>query len=117
MIGADELAKMKPGVVIVNCARGDLIDNDALIAAVEDNHIGAAALDTLESEDSYMHKDLPVGAVTDHRLAVLNWFPNVIVTPHIAFFTQTAVSQMVESSLNNLISFVETGRSDHEVTG
>ena len=75
MIGAEELALMKPEAWIVNCSRGPLIDEAALIAALEAGRIGGAALDTFDVEP------LPL----DHPFRILS---NVVATPHIGFVTE-----------------------------
>ncbi|MGI6168461.1 MAG: D-isomer specific 2-hydroxyacid dehydrogenase family protein [Christensenellales bacterium] len=91
--------KMKEGAVLINTARGSLVDTQALIDALEAGRVGGAALDVLEGETPIYYRDLK-GQVLDNRaLAVLSSFPNVIVTPHMAFYTDQAVSDMVEYSL------------------
>ncbi len=74
MISADELARLRPGSILVNCARGPVVDTDALVAALESGHLMAAGLDVTDPEP------LP----PDHPLLHM---PNVIVTPHIASST------------------------------
>ena len=71
MIDAAALAKLKPGAILINVARGDLVDTAALVAALECSHLAAAALDVCDPE--------PIPA--DHPLLKM---PNIIVAPHIA---------------------------------
>ena len=76
MINAERMASMKPGVRLINCARGGIIDEDALADAIESGHVAGAALDVYVNE--------PPG---DHRLLAL---PNVLATPHLGASTEEA---------------------------
>ncbi len=105
MIGADELARMKDGVVIVNAARGALIDTAALVDALESGKVGAAALDTIESEAGLYYLDRSRDVLPNRDRSVLMAFPNVIVTPHMAFYTEEAVDHMVSSNVEALLAF------------
>ena len=103
MIGADEIAGMKRGVIIVNCARGMLIDTDAMIKALKTGQIGYAALDTIEHEDNLYYKDL-CGSVLDlPQRAELLSLPNVLLSSHMAFYTEQAVSDMIHNSIKTLL--------------
>ncbi|WP_342621752.1 D-isomer specific 2-hydroxyacid dehydrogenase family protein [Erysipelothrix sp. P66] len=115
IINDKHLALTKPGVVIVNCARGELIDTDALIKYVENGHIGAVGLDVLEGELGIFHKDHRLSTLTNHQLTLLESHKNVIITPHCAFYTDQAVSDMVEVALRSLDSFVKTNESSWEI--
>ena len=98
---------MKKDVVIINTARGRLIDTKALIEAIEDQRIGYAALDVVENEHHLYYKDLKNKILDNRELAILRSFPNVMLTPHSAFFTHQAVSDMVEYSIVNAIKTIE----------
>ncbi len=93
LINWDRLTKMKKGVVIVNTARGEVIDTKALIKAIEEGLVGAVAVDVVEDE--------PIGA--DHPLLK---FDNVIVTPHIAAFTYQGLRGMDESVLKAIKDYL-----------
>lgn len=105
MIGKENLAKMKPDAMIVNTGRGSLIDTDALIDALEHNRIGGAALDVIENEAGLYYRDLQDQPLSNHDLALLRSFPNVLVTPHTAFYTDQAVSDMVENSIRSCLAY------------
>lgn len=101
MINKETISKMKKGVILINTARGGLIDTEALIEAVESLHVGYAALDTIEGEDGLAHVDY--GATVDNlymkkNIMYIKQFPNVILTQHYGFFTEEAVESMVECS-------------------
>jgi len=115
MINADTLAAMKDGVIIVNTARGSLIDSDAFISAIESGKVGAAALDVVENEAELYYNDLKCKVMKNRELAMLRSFPNVIVTPHMAFYTAQAVSDMVENSIKSCVAFMQGGRDPHQI--
>lgn len=115
MIDAAAFARMKEGVVLVNAARGALIDTAALIDAVESGHVGAAALDTIENEAGLYYHDLSREALPNRDRAVLMSYPNVIVTPHMAFYTDEAVENMIANSCEALLAFSRGEDSPFEV--
>lgn len=99
MINKDTIQLMRDGVIIINTARGSLINTDDLIEALECKKIGYAALDVVENESHLYYKDLKNQVLDNRNLAILRSFPNVLLTPHTAFFTHQAVSDMVEYSM------------------
>ncbi len=107
MINADAIDKMKQGVILINAARGDLVDTKALIKGIEDEKIGGAGIDCFEGEENVIRADHSYDRrVTNHDYIILKSFQNTVVTPHVAFFTDQAVSDMVECSLSSLSQFV-----------
>lgn len=90
MISAPELAKMKPGSIIVNCARGGLIDEHALASALESGHIAGAGLDVVE----------PTPPDTSSPLLAQE---NVIITPHTAFFSQASTVELEERTAGEVV--------------
>ena len=111
MINADAIAKMKQGVVLINTARGGLIDTKALLDGLESEKIGAAAMDVIEDEFGMYYYDRKSDIISKRELYILRGFPNVIVTPHMAFYTDQAVSDMVKHSIESCI-FQEQGKED-----
>lgn len=111
LIDAEAVGKMKDGVVIVNTARGGLIDTRALIDGLESGKIGAAGLDVIEDEFGMYYYDRKSDILSKRDLYILRGFPNVIVTPHMAFYTDQAVSDMVKHSLMSCIMHAE-GKED-----
>ena len=105
MINKESLSKMKDGVFIINTARGSLINTDDFIEAIENGKIGGAALDVIEQEAGLYYNDLKGQILSNKDLAILKSFPSVIVTPHTAFYTNQAVSDMVENSIKSCILF------------
>ena len=106
MINKEAFDKMKDGVVLLNFARDLLVDEDALIEAVESGKIGSVGTDCCEGEDEFIRTDRKYDdLVVNHDYIILKSFQNTIVTPHIAFFTDQAVSDMVESSVKSVVQF------------
>ena len=103
----DETAfkKMKDGVIIVNTARGLIIDTQALIASLKNGKVGFAALDTFEGEVGLYYLNKETQRLDNDNMAILKSFPNVILSPHMAFYTEQAVSDMVENSIKGIIGF------------
>ncbi len=99
LIDAETLAKMKKGVILINTARGTLLDTQAVIENVENGKIGALALDVIENETGIYYSDFISQVLTNREILLLKSFPNVIVTPHMAFYTDSAVEEMVYASL------------------
>lgn len=114
-IDAAALAAMKPGAVLINTARGSLVDSAALIDAVESGHLGGAGLDVVEGDRPVYYRDHKNQVVAHREMAVLNSFPNVLMLPHMAFFTDEAVEDMVRNSLEGAKEYLEQGSSPWEV--
>lgn len=115
MIGAEQLALMKPDAVLVNAARGNLVDTQALIDALEQGTIGAAALDTIENELNLYYLDKTRDVLPNRDRATLMSFPNVVVSPHMAFYTQEAVEGMIQSNVDALLDFEAGRESRYEI--
>ena len=103
MIDAGTLAKMKRGVILINTARGQLIDTESLIDALESGQVGGAGIDTLEEESGVMHIHVGTRIIDKRSLLYLKQFPNVLYTPHYAFFTQEATESMVRCGLQSIL--------------
>lgn len=107
LINHTNMEKMKDGVIIVNTARGSLIDIPALIEEIENGKIGAAALDVVENEFGLYYYDHKSDILKNRDLAVLRGFPNVTVSHHMAFYTENAIRTMVADSLIGCKRFVD----------
>ena len=110
-INKDSIAKMKDGVFIVNTARGSLINTQDFVSAIENRKIAGAALDVIENEAGLYYNNMKCDILKNHGLSVLKAFPNVIVMPHTAFYTDRAVSDMVEHSILSCLLF-EQGKEN-----
>ncbi|EEU29858.1 putative D-lactate dehydrogenase [Limosilactobacillus coleohominis 101-4-CHN] len=114
IINADSLKKMKKTAYLINMARGGLVDTQALIKALQDGEIAGAGLDTLADETTYFGKKVSAGQVPEDY-KTLAAMPNVVVTPHVAFFTKTSVRNMVEIALNDTVTIVNGGKTRNAV--
>lgn len=112
MVNRETLAKMKDGVILINTARGELMDVEALIEGIENRKIGKLAMDVFVEEEGIYHENLRDSIIKNRSMAYLRQFPNVIMTPHIAFYTEEAVESMVENSIRGIYDLITTGNAD-----
>jgi D-specific alpha-keto acid dehydrogenase len=96
---------MKHGAVIVNTGRGALLDTVALVAALESGRLGGAALDVLEGEEGVFYADWRDKPIENQLLLRLHKLPNVLISPHTAYYTDHALRDTVENSLTNCLTF------------
>lgn len=94
MIGHAEIARMKPGAMLINTARGPLINEQAVLDALESGHLGGAALDVLSVEPP----------VNEPALLELH-HPNLIITPHITWANEDGVNRLIHGILANLEAY------------
>lgn len=106
MIGAEAVSKMKKGVILINTSRGELVDMDALIEGLQHKRIGACAMDVVEGEAALFFDDHSGEILEDERIAKLVSFPNVLLTPHIAFCTDTALTNIWTTTVQNAMEFI-----------
>ncbi|MFT8961914.1 MAG: D-2-hydroxyacid dehydrogenase [Lacticaseibacillus paracasei] len=115
LIDADALRKMKPTAYLINAARGPIVDTEALIKALNDHTIAGAALDTIEGEAGIFGEDRSQTLVDNQALETLKAMPNVEISPHIGFYTDAAVKNMIDISLDDVKTILEGGKSAHQV--
>jgi lactate dehydrogenase-like 2-hydroxyacid dehydrogenase len=115
IIDYESISKMKDGVVLINCARGELMNTDALIDNIENKKIGALAIDCLEKEQGIYHFDRRNDIFSNREMAYLRQFPNVIMTQHMAFYTDAAVSSMVRCGVEGLYKMFTSGTFETEI--
>lgn len=105
MIDKKAIESMKDDVIIVNTARGMVIDSEALIEGIESGKVGFAALDTFEEEVGLYYKNLERKRIVNRTRAILSTFPNVILSPHMAFYTEQSTADMVGTTNSGLLAF------------
>ncbi len=93
MINADVLSRMKSGVILINTARGELIDSSALLGALQSGHVRYALLDVLEHEKNFSENKALIG------------HPNVVTTPHIAFYAEESMHNMYDDALRSIVEW------------
>jgi D-lactate dehydrogenase len=116
LINEESLAKMRPGVMIVNTSRGALIDTPAVIEGLKSGQVGHLALDVYEEEADLFFEDLSDRVIQDDVFSRLLTFPNVFITAHQAFFTEEALTNIAETTLGNAEAFARGERSGNELT-
>ena len=115
IIDSDALENCKTGVVIINTSRGALIDAAALLKGIKSRKVGGACLDVYEEESDLFFEDNSGHILEDDTLARLISMPNVIVTSHQAFLTREALSNIAETTVNNLVTFFKNGQCANEL--
>ena len=109
LINTDSLQHLKPGAMLINTSRGGLVDTTAAIEALKSGRLGYLGIDVYERESDLFFEDLSSVIIQDDTFQLLQSFPNVVITAHQAFFTQEALHNIAETTLNN-ISAVESGQ-------
>ncbi len=107
LLNRDRIALMKQGAFVVNTGRGPLLDTEALLAALESGRLAGAALDVLEGEEGIFYADWSGLPVAHHVLVRLQEMPNVLISPHTAYYTDHALRDTVENSLINCVDFAK----------
>ena len=115
IINEQSLAACKRGVVLINTSRGALVDAEALLSAIKARQVGAACLDVYEEESDLFFEDNSGHILEDDTLARLISMPNVIVSSHQAFLTEEALSNIAETTVENLLALESSGSSENEV--
>lgn len=116
MINADNIEKMKDGVILINAARGELMDIHSLIKGIESKKIGGLGLDVFEDETNIYHENHLNDIISNMKMAYLRQFPNVVMTPHMAFFTEASVQEMVTYSIEGLKKMYDGEPYEFELT-
>ncbi len=116
LLNKENISLMKKGVYLINTARGELIDTEALIWGLKEGIIAGAGLDVLEGEQELkeeieiLSSPSKLTRIEDYRTLledrVLIDMPNVIITPHIAFYAQEAVAEIFKITVENIKSFI-----------
>jgi D-lactate dehydrogenase len=105
MIHSETIGKMKPGVVLINTSRGGLIKTPDIITALKKKQVGALCIDVYEQEEKLFFRDLSSTIFDDDDIRRLMSFPNVLITAHQAFFTEEAMSEIAEITLDSIDRF------------
>ncbi len=114
LINRENISMMKKGVYLINTARGELIDTDALVYGLKEGIIAGAGLDVLEGEKE-LKEEMEILSSKKTRMEdyktlledrMLIDMPNVIITPHTAFYTREAVAEILKITIENIKGFV-----------
>ncbi|MDQ0221799.1 D-2-hydroxyacid dehydrogenase [Streptococcus moroccensis] len=107
--------RLKPDAILINTARGALINTEDLLEALDLGLLAGAGIDTYEFEAPYIPKDWTGQPLEDQTFEALIHHPKVIYTPHVAYFTDEAVKNLVEGALNATLDIVKTGTTQNRV--
>ena len=114
MLDAAAFKKMKKTAYLINMARGGLVVTNDLIKALQEGEIAGAALDTLADEAQFFEKQAaPEEIPEDYK--VLKAMPNVLISPHSAFYTDTAMKNIVEMGLDDVLLILNGKRPNYPV--
>lgn len=116
LINKEALNQMKQGVMLINTSRGAIIDTKAVIDALKSGRIGYLGLDVYEEEGDLFFEDLSNKILQDDIFSRLLTFPNVVITGHQGFFTHEAVTNIAQTTIQNLNEFEQGKSLTNEVT-
>lgn len=105
MINEQALAKMKQGAFMVNTARGGVIDTNTLVHALENKKLAGVAVDVLEGEEEFFYQNCENKFIANPYLAKLQSLENVIITPHLAYYTERVLYDIAEKTIQNSMHF------------
>ncbi len=107
MVNRESISRMKDGVILINTARGELMDIDAVTEAIETEKIGSLAMDVFEHEQGIYHADRKTDILKNKDMVYLRQFPNVVLTQHMAFYTEESIISMVDCGIQSLLDMKE----------
>lgn len=105
LLDRQRIEQMRPGAFVINTGRGSLLDTEALAAALESGLLGGAGLDVIEGEEGIFYADCRGRSIGSKLLLRLQELPNVLISPHTAYYTDHALSDTVENSILNCLRF------------
>lgn len=116
IINDELISKMKDGAILINTARGELQDLEAVIRGIESGKLGGFGTDVLEGEAGTFFNDLSGQALENPVFEKLvNLYPNVLITPHMGSYTDEALVNMIEISYENLKEFLNEGTCKNKI--
>ncbi len=116
LINENSICKMKPGVMLINTSRGGLIDAVAVIEGLKSGQIGYLGLDVYEEEEDLFFEDLSGEVIHDDVFARLQTLPNVIITGHQAYFTNEALQNIAQTTIENITQIITRGCCKNALT-
>ena len=115
LINKDLISKMKDGVMLINTSRGGLVDTKAVVNALKTRKIGYFGMDVYEEEAGLFFEDHSNDILQDDTLSRLMTFKNVLITSHQGFLTETALTNIAQTTIENLTCFGEGKASGNEI--
>ena len=114
-INKEKLRLMKPDVLLINTARGAIVDTQALLTVLENNTIGGYASDVYEKEKGIFFRDHSKNGIEDEKLKKLLSYPNVLLTPHQAYMTDEALANIAQTTFDNIDCWAEGTKCPNEL--
>lgn len=115
MISTKEFSIMKHGAMLINTSRGALIDTKEAIEALKTGALGYLGIDVYEEEEKLFFHNFSESIISDDILMRLMTFPNVLITSHQAFFTHEALTQIAETTYQNMLDFTHGTSSTNQL--
>lgn len=115
LINEASIAKMKDGVILVNTSRGGLIKTEDLINGIRDHKFFAVGLDVYEEETDFVYEDMSERILQSSTIQRVLSFPNVTMTSHQGFFTEEALTNIAETTLENAWAFLNGNELKNEI--
>lgn len=123
LLNRERLATVKRGALLINTARGGLVDTEALLWALDEGVLAGAGLDVFEGEDSMLQEERMLSANVPEdelraamRVHLLQRRENVVLTPHIGFNSHEAVQRILDTTIDNVAGFL-SGQPSNVVSG
>lgn len=116
LINEELISEMKDGVIIINTARGSVINTEDVIDGLKKGKIGGLGIDVYENEKGIFFNDHSHDIPNDERLIVLNAFPNVLISGHHAFLTEEALTNIADTTIYNLDRWNTGKETENELT-
>ncbi|HEY9048866.1 MAG TPA: 2-hydroxyacid dehydrogenase [Ohtaekwangia sp.] len=115
LFSRDAFSKIKPGCILINTARGAIVQTEALLDALDQNQIGGACLDVYEREKAIFFQDLRGKIIKDTQYTHLLSMKNVLITGHQAFLTKEALTGIARTTLQTIASWAKGQRAASEL--
>lgn len=117
MVNAEFISKMKDNAILINTARGELQDNQAILDAVRSNKLDGIATDVFANESSIFFKKYDEDQSMEDPViqSLVELYPKVLITPHVGSNTDEALKNMIETSYQNLDDLIQYGKSNNDV--
>ncbi|MGL4671001.1 2-hydroxyacid dehydrogenase [Cetobacterium sp.] len=115
LINDELISKTKDDVILINTARGELQDVEAILRGLEAGKVGGYATDVFSNEKDFFFKDMKDKEIDSTIQKLLDLYPKVLITPHIGSYTDEALTNMIEISYENLDEFIKKGNCENQL--